>query len=138
MIEEEKGEERNSEGSWGRWQAAPLETAFTYRQHCTYLAYLGCCGVEGAGAANGEENEISPFEMTAMAHSKHSIDAHRIDFKGKQRWIKLTEAKLLQKTYVKNANNAFLLFPATHSTVCHFQTKDQFFSVRMSTPLPEG
>lgn len=76
--------------------------------------------------------------MTTVAHSKHSIDADIIDFKGKQTWIKLIEAEPLQKMYeyVKNANNAFLLFLATHSTMSHFQTKDQFFFVQMSTSLP--
>lgn len=79
--------------------------------------------------------------MIPTAHSKHLIDADRIDFIGKQIWIKLTEAELLQKMYeyVKSTkSNAFLLFPATHSTISHFQTKDQFSFVRMSTPLPGG
>lgn len=78
--------------------------------------------------------------MTAMAHSKHSIDADRIDFKGKQTGIKLIEAELLQKMYeyVQKANNVFLLFPATHFTISQFQTKNQFFFMRMNTLLPAG
>lgn len=78
--------------------------------------------------------------MTAMAYSKHSYDADRIDFKGKQTGIKLIEAELLQRMYeyVKKANNVFLLFPATHFTISRFQTKDQFFFLWMSTLLPAG
>lgn len=53
--------------------------------------------------------------MTTMAHSRHSIDADRTDFKGKQTWIKLIDAELLQKMYeyVKNANNLFRSQPPT-------------------------